>query len=174
MNKRKNVFGKIAYVILFLGLVFIDQFSKYLSIIHLKDSTDIIIIKNILTLQYLENKGAAFGILQNQRYFFIILTCIFVIVFAYVYNKIPSSKKYLPLKIVCIFIIAGTICNFIDRMFRGYVVDFIYIKFINFPIFNIADMYITISGVVLVILFLFVYKDDDLDFISRKKKTEKE
>jgi signal peptidase II len=66
-------------------------------------------------------------------------------------------------------IFAGAIGNMIDRAFRGYVIDFIYVECINFPVFNVADCYITIATAVLFILFLFVYKqEDDFDFLKIK------
>lgn len=89
------------------------------------------------------------------------------------YFKIPKEKKYIPIKIITILITAGAIGNLIDRIFLGYVVDFIYFELINFPLFNIADSYITVASIALLIFTLFIYKDEDLMFVykifSRKK-----
>ena len=79
------------------------------------------------------------------------------------------TKKYLPCHIVLTFIVAGAIGNFIDRLVNKYVVDFIYFSLINFPKFNMADVYITCGCFVVFFFVLFVYKDQDFEFLSLKK-----
>ena len=95
-------------------------------------------------------------------------------VIAYVLYKTPDDKKYTKLHVLLSFIAAGAIGNMIDRIRFDYVVDFIYIVLINFPIFNVADMYVSFATVILVILLLFVYKESDLNFISFKQKKYRE
>lgn len=156
------------------ALVALDQYTKYLAVIHLKDKPAYIIINGILELNYLENKGAAFGMLQNQKAFFIFVAVVILSVIGYVLLKTPDNKKYRILHLVLSLIAAGAIGNMIDRIRFNYVVDFIYFVLINFPIFNVADMYVTISTAVLVVLLLFVYKEEDLNFISFKQKKYRE
>lgn len=156
------------------ALVALDQYTKYLAVIHLKDKPAYIIINGIMELNYLENKGAAFGMLQNQKAFFIFVAVVILSVIGYVLLKMPDNKKYRILHIVLSLIAAGAIGNMIDRIRFNYVVDFIYFVLINFPIFNVADMYVTISTAVLVVLLLFVYKEEDLNFISFKQKKYRE
>lgn len=156
------------------ALVALDQYTKYLAVIHLKDKAAYIIINGILELNYLENKGAAFGMLQNQKAFFIFVAVVILSVIGYVLVKTPDNKKYRILHLVLSLIAAGAIGNMIDRIRFNYVVDFIYFVLINFPIFNVADMYVTISTAVLVVLLLFVYKEEDLNFISFKQKKYRE
>jgi signal peptidase II len=91
-------------------------------------------------------------------------------VIAYVLVKTPDDKKYTILHILLSLIAAGAIGNMIDRIRYDYVVDFIYFVFINFPIFNVADIYVSISTFVLIFILLFYYKEDDLNFISFKQK----
>ena len=159
MNKLK----KIIYFILTSSiLVFVDQYSKYLAIINLKNNKPYDLIKGILQFYYYENEGAAFGILQGQRILFFVVTIIVIIAIIYYYIKIPFNKKYYPLISVIILIFSGAIGNFIDRILKGYVVDFIYFIPINFPIFNVADSYITVSCFALLFLILFYYKENDL------------
>ena len=117
----------------------------------------------------LENRGAAFGLLQNQRTFFIILTVIFLAAMVYVYMRIPSDKKFLPLRLLVIIVSAGAFGNFYDRLKLTYVRDFLYFSLIDFPIFNVADIYVTCSAVAFFILVVFVYKEDDLAFMEKKK-----
>lgn len=163
---KKRIYALIASIL----LIMFDQLTKYLAVTHLKGSTDIRVVGNIITLHYLENTGAAFGILTNKRIFFILLTLVFFFIFLFLYFKIPLNPRYTPLRVLTIFIFSGAFGNFIDRLLNGFVIDFIYLKIINFPVFNIADMYITFSCVLVVVLFLFVYNDEDWDKIFSPKK----
>lgn len=156
------------------ALVALDQYTKYLAVIHLKDKPAYIIINGVLELNYLENKGAAFGMLQNQKAFFIFVAMVILGVIGYVLLKTPDQKKYRMLHVLLSLIAAGAIGNMIDRIRLNYVVDFIYFVLINFPIFNVADIYVTVSTAALIILLLFVYKENDLSFISFKQKRYRE
>ena len=167
MSKRKIVLWSILAVIFFVCL---DQVTKYLAITYLKDKPAIDIWKNVFCLQYLENHGAAFGILQNQMIFFIVSTLLIIGLISVLFIKMSAQKKFWPLRLCMIFVCAGAIGNFIDRVRFGYVVDFLYFELINFPIFNVADIYVTLSAIALCILLLFVYKDEDLDCLFTKKE----
>ncbi|MGN1171234.1 MAG: signal peptidase II [Lachnospiraceae bacterium] len=161
----------------FLGLaalVLADQFTKYIAVIHLKDQPAIPIINNVLELNYLENRGAAFGMLQNQKIFFVFVAILILTVIGYVLCKTPEKKKYTILHVLLVMIASGALGNMIDRLRFEYVVDFISFVLINFPIFNVADIYVTVATIILVILLLFVYKEDDLNFISFKQKKFRE
>ena len=101
---------------------------------------------------------------------FLVLTVIMICLITYVVLKMPLIIKYIPVYITCILLAAGAIGNFIDRVRFGYVRDFIYFKIINFPVFNVADCYVTVSVIIFIILILFVYKnEDDFAFLSLKK-----
>ena len=112
--------------------------------------------------------------LQNQKVFFIFVAIVILSVIAYVLFKTPDHKKYRALHILLSLIAAGAIGNMIDRIRLDYVVDFIYIVLINFPIFNVADIYVTFATAILVLMLLFVYKEQDLNFISFKQKKYRE
>ncbi len=170
-KKKLIIFLDLLGIIALVGL---DQYTKYLAVIHLKDKPAYSIVSGILELNYLENKGAAFGMLQNQKAFFIFVAVVILGVIGYVLLKTPDSKKYRLLHLLLSLIAAGAIGNMIDRIRLDYVVDFIYFVLINFPIFNVADMYVTVSTVALVILLLFVYNENDLNFISFKQKRYRE
>jgi len=103
-------------------------------------------------LTYIENKGAAFGILPGQQLFFIILTIFLIIYFIFFIKKRENSSKIL--KISCGLIIGGGIGNLIDRLFRGFVVDYISLSFFS-PICNLADYFITLGSILLLINLLF-------------------
>ena len=161
-------------LLIICALVALDQYTKYLAVIHLKDKQAYIIVNGVLELNYLENKGAAFGMLQNQKAFFIFVAVVILSVIGYVLLKAPDKKKYRKMHLLLSLIAAGAIGNMIDRIRLNYVIDFIYFVLINFPIFNMADIYVTVSTVVLVILLLFVYTENDLSFISFKSKRFRE
>lgn len=151
-------------------LVFLDQFTKYLTVININEGTSIPLIKNIFELSYVKNRGAAFGILQDKRWFFIILTTIIIIAIIYYYIKLPKSKRYNPMRFTLILFIAGALGNFIDRIRFGYVVDMLYFKLIDFPVFNVADCYVVVGAFLLIILMLFKYKEDEFGFKNRSTK----
>lgn len=173
MNLKKKLF-LLLDILGIIALVALDQFTKYLAVIHLKDKPAYIIVNGILELNYLENRGAAFGMLQNQKVFFIFVAVVILGVIGYVLFETPDGKKYRILHLLLSLIAAGAIGNMIDRVRFDYVVDFIYFVLINFPIFNVADIYVTLSTIALVILLLFVYKENDLNFISFKQKRYRE
>ena len=167
---------KILYLkdsILIAILIFIDQFTKYLAVKNLKSQPSIPIIEDVLELDYLENHGVAFGMLQNQRFFILLTGFIFISIIIYIMIKTPIGKKYTILHMVLSFIIAGGIGNMIDRFRLEYVIDFISFVLIDFPIFNVADCYVVCGTVVLFILFIFVMKEEDFAFLSFRKTKEK-
>ena len=77
----------------------------------------------------------------------------------------PASKKFLPLRICAILIVSGAIGNLIDRIRLQYVIDFFYFKLIDFPVFNVADIFVTVSTILLLVLVLFYYKEEDFEQI---------
>ncbi len=168
MNKktRYNLIGAV----LALVLIGLDQWTKVLAVKHLMGQEPIVIWNGVFELHYLENRGAAFGILQGQKVVFLICTAAVLAILAFYYNRMPVEKRYLPMRIVGILLGAGAVGNLIDRMMQSYVVDFLYFKLIDFPIFNVADCYVTVGAILLAILILFVYKDEELGFLSLKKK----
>lgn len=132
-------------------LIFFDQFTKNLAVRELSSGKVIDVIHNILQFTYVENTGAAFGILKNQKVLFTIITIIVISAIFYYLIKIKFELKNILNYIVLILIFSGAIGNFIDRIKKSYVVDFIYFKPINFPVFNLADTYITIACIILII-----------------------
>jgi signal peptidase II len=96
----------------------------------------------------------------------VIITIVAVVLIAWFYLfRIPAGKRYVPLNIIAIMMLAGAIGNFIDRIINHYVIDFFYFKLIDFPIFNVADIYVTVGTALLIILGIFYYKDSDYDLI---------
>lgn len=139
------------------AIILLDQLSKYAAIKYLKESVPYTIIPNFFRLSYVENFGAAFGILQNKKIFFIIITC--VVIFSLSFFLIKNYYKInIFMRIGLGMLLGGTIGNFIDRVRFGYVVDFISFRLFNsyeFPVFNIADISIVIGTSIILILVLF-------------------
>ncbi len=156
-------------------LVGLDQWTKSLAVKHLSGHPPLVLIDGIFELTYLENRGAAFGMLQGRQSFFFliaaaVITAALFAVWRMPERQAPEKKSLIPLYLCAIGIVSGAAGNLIDRILQGYVVDFFYFRLINFPVFNVADCYVTISAAALIILFLFYYKDSDLEPFSLKKK----
>ena len=152
-----------------LLLVVLDQFTKVLALQNLKGQEPITIIPDVFQLLYVENRGAAFGILQNKQWVFLIITAIVLAALIWALPRLSRERHFLPLRLCLCFIGAGAVGNMIDRIFRGYVVDFFYFKLIDFPVFNVADIYVTTSAIVLIFLIVFLYKEEDFDRLFSKK-----
>ena len=178
--KKNKVVLYIIFLLTTLGLVAFDQFSKVLAVNHLKDKEPIVIIKGIFELLYVENKGAAYGMLAGKISLFLIITFILIPIIIYSIFKISNIiehfedkvnvKAFKILQIDMIIVLAGAIGNFIDRVTKGYVVDYFYFKLIDFPVFNVADCYITVAVAVMLIMCFFVLKEKELDYLMSSKK----
>lgn len=195
MNSHKTKKQMFTAAGIALILVMIDQITKYLAVINLKSSATgtFEIIPGVFELRYLENQSAAFGvdllsILQNifhisywtenplaflraKMIFFSVITIAVVILLCIWYKKIPATRRFRLLNIIVILFTAGAIGNLIDRMVNNYVVDFFYFRLINFPIFNVADIYVTVAAFMFIILGLFYYKEEDFSVIFPDRKS---
>lgn len=161
-------------LLILLALVAFDQYTKYLAATRLDEDNPIKLIPGVFELQYLENRGAAFGMLQNQKIFFIFVAIVILAVIFYVISRMPFKKKFKVLNFALVVTASGAIGNMIDRFRNDYVIDFFSFELIHFPIFNVADIYVTCAVILIVILLLFVYKEDDLRFLSFKNKNLKD
>lgn len=163
---------QIRIYIYIIGLILIDQLSKVWALSALRGTEGIVVIPNVFELSYLENRGAAFGILQDHQIFFVLITVAAAVILTWIYRRIPQTKKYIPLRISYALIMAGAFGNLIDRVFRGYVVDFFYFKWIDFPVFNVADIYVTVTMILLLILILFSIRKKILIFLTGKENMD--
>lgn len=169
-SDRKDRSGKwIRFVLISVILIALDQVTKMIAVRTLKDGPHNV-IPGVFEFAYLENHGAAFGILQNQQWFFFLVTMAFLVFVVWFYSRIPEGSHYRFMRFTCILLTSGAAGNLIDRMVLHYVRDFFYFVLINFPIFNVADIYVTCSAAFLVIMILFVYKDDDFAFLHGKRE----
>ncbi len=168
-NRQKSLAFYLAGIALAAILLWLDRWTKQLAVNHLKGQADIELIPGVLKLHYLENHGAAFGILQNQQWFFVLMTLVILAVLLYVVIRMPKIAHYLPAFLLAFALIAGALGNFYDRLVQKYVVDFIYFCLIDFPIFNLADIYVTCSLIIFLFFFFFFYKEEDFQFLGRKE-----
>jgi|TARA_B100001964_G_C14215486_1_gene592562 signal peptidase II len=144
---------KNKYIIIFstaLIIILLDQITKFLIKINFKLNESLSIIKNIFHLTYTHNFGAGFGILQNQQWILIFISIIVIGVIFYYFDRIKDKETLL--QIIVGFILGGTIGNLIDRISYGFVIDFL--DFRIWPVFNLADSFVTI-GVAGLIIYLW-------------------
>ncbi len=176
MKKRAGiVFGEI---VLIAGLIWIDQLVKNWAYISLKEAASIPIIRGIFQLTYAQNIGAAFSILENAKWFFILTALIITAVILFSIIRIVSHPKF-SMKdkstaitlVLFAMIVAGALGNVIDRIMYGFVIDMFDFVLIHFPIFNVADSYIVVAVIILGIL-LIVKKDflEHMEQLIRKEK----
>ena len=164
-EKRTAAIWSVLFAVGILIFALSDQFTKYLAAVHLKNTEGITLIPGVLKLQYLENRGMAFGMLQGKQLILILICLVFFAAAAFVFARTPKTAYYLPLTAVIAVLAGGAAGNFIDRIFRGYVVDFIYFSLIDFPVFNLADIYVVCGGIALAVIVIFKYKDGDFRFL---------
>lgn len=177
MNKKSFYMAKISLFIAFL--IMLDQLSKFWAETCLKGKNDLIIIKDVLCFHYLDggNSGAAWGMLSGKRLLFVVFTLI-AIVFICLFIRhvtdlyLASNKTiYIIFNVFLALLMAGAIGNLIDRIWHSYVIDFIYFELINFPIFNVADCFVTISCIGIIFLCIFKINEEDFNkIISIKRK----
>lgn len=150
-------------------LVAFDQITKFFARTELKGNPKVL-WDGVFSLYYHENRGSIWGILQGKIDILLVFSVFLFALLIYVYVKTPKIKVYYPLFWVLVVMGAGAIGNTIDRVFFGFVTDFLYFELINFPIFNIADCYITICAFLSIFLVFTKYKEDEFTFLSAKRK----
>ena len=168
MTKQKQSLI-ISFLIGFAILAGLDQWTKGLAVQSLKGQKPFVIWNGVFEFYYSENRGAAFGMMQEKQLFFFLIAVLVLGAVAYLIWKMPPEGRYRPLAVCLMMISAGAVGNMIDRVSQGYVVDFLYFKLINFPIFYVADCYVTVGAACLVFLIMFYYKDEDMACFSFKK-----
>ena len=161
-----NILPIIAVVILIL----LDQGTKFWALTSLKPIHNMTLVEGFMDLTFVENRGVAFGMFSGQRWFILLLTGIIAAGLIWFYKAMPKKKEYFPLRVSLVMVLSGAVGNIIDRLFRGYVVDFFEFTFFEWPVFNVADIYVVVGVTLLALMILFVVKDEDLDF--KKKKDE--
>ncbi|MCO4480528.1 lipoprotein signal peptidase [Streptococcus infantarius subsp. infantarius] len=152
MKNYRKLYFPLAAVILIL----LDQLSKQWIVNHIPLNAIRKCVPGIFSLTYLRNYGAAFSILQNQQWFFTVITLAVVGAACYYFIKNINGNFWFLFGLL--LIISGGIGNFIDRLRLSYVVDMVHLDFMNFAIFNVADSYLTVG---VVILFIALWKEEE-------------
>ncbi|MBP5490876.1 MAG: signal peptidase II [Lachnospiraceae bacterium] len=174
-NEPKPI-RKLFYAWIPVLIVILDRATKYWAEHWLQKQPNmkIPVIGDYVTFTYLENRGAAWGVMQGKVNFFVILTAVLIVLFLLLVARTPSDRRYLPLLITFLMLIGGAFGNLYDRIFQKHVTDFISFDVIHFPVFNVADIFVTVSFILLMILLMFRYSEKELSFIplfgSDKKK----
>lgn len=140
-------------------MVLVDQVVKYWAITMLAPVGSIPLIPGVIQLTYIENRGAAFSILEDQIWLFVLLAIVIVCGIIYVLHT--NRIQHILGKFSLLVISAGAVGNAIDRVLHHYVVDMIEVLFVQFPVFNIADIYVTVGVVLFAVYYLFLHKDAD-------------
>ena len=153
-------------VIIIAGIVLLDRLVKYWAMTVLAPAVELEGIRGIFHFYYVENTGAAFSILREHTWILIIITALVVCVGVYV---LFCKKLSVPYQICIAAIVGGGIGNLIDRIFYGYVVDMFMFDFVEFAIFNVADIFITLGGIAIIVVLLFF--DNDNPLFKRKNKS---
>jgi len=159
-NKSDKQFYIISAITVII-LVILDQITKWQALTKLKPIKNTVVIKGFLDFTFVENRGAAFGILSGKRVFFILLTVVVAAGIIYSFYKLPKTREYNWLKCGLVLVLSGAIGNVIDRAVRGYVVDFLEVTFIKWPVFNLADIYVVVGACFILFLSLFVIKEEE-------------
>ncbi len=155
----------ILWCILIVGLVLLDQITKILVATNMTLYESIPVIPNIVSITYIHNRGAAWGMFSEHRWVFLLITAVAIIIMPIILYR--YRKVHVLFSISLSMIIAGAIGNMIDRVFLGYVVDFIEATFVDFPVFNVADICVTL-GALLMAFYLIVL--DKTFFVDKPKK----
>lgn len=147
----------LLYLLMCAVLVSADIITKQLAVTNMSVGSTVPLIENVFHLTYVRNTGAAFSILSGQKIFLILLPIVIIaVILVYIAVKKPKNKLLL---VSFSMIISGGIGNLIDRISLGYVIDFFDFRLINFPVFNVADIWVTLGGALFVILLLFSKED---------------
>ncbi len=157
-----KVYAVIGVIVLF----FVDKYTKIWAINNIKDKENINIIDGVFELAYVENKGAAWGMFEGATLFFAIITIVVVLAVIWTFISLGKSKKDKLLKISLVVFTAGVLGNFYERMLYHKVVDMLHFYLIEYPVFNVADVFIVVSSIVVAVLLIFFYKEDELKFMK--------
>ena len=153
--RRRMKMRKIGFPFLMIVLIGLDQFVKAWTVANIELDTVTEFIPGLMSLAYLRNYGAAWSILQNQQWFFTIMTIVAVTGLVWYYIKQIKGNIWTLFSLS--LMIAGALGNFIDRLRLGYVVDMFHLDFISFPVFNVADVCLTVG---VGILFICIMKEE--------------
>ncbi len=154
----------ILWIIVIAACVILDQLTKWIVINSMELYESIVLIPKVFSFTYIRNYGAAWGMFSNQRWIFILVTAVALIIMPIILYR--YRKVHVLFNLSLSFFIGGAIGNLIDRIFVGYVVDFLEFTFINYPVFNVADIFVVFGAGLMIVYALFF---DKTFFVDKKK-----
>lgn len=149
---------QLGILLITTALIGVDQLTKWLAVANLEHNDPITVIEGILSFAYTQNEGAAWNMFEGQRWILVGVTSLMLIGLLGVLLS-GRFRHHKMANIGGVLVVAGGIGNLIDRVWRGYVVDFIRTDFMDFPIFNVADCFVVIGAITLFVYFVFIYSD---------------
>ena len=164
MKKKPIIIGLIISILAMI----IDQIIKIIVVNNIRLNGEIKLIGDIFTLHYIRNEGSAWGMLSGHTWLLIVISFFAMAVIGYVFQNI-CHPRYTSLRICLALILGGALGNLIDRIRLHYVIDYLYFKLINFPVFNFADICVTVPVFLMILLVIFKYKGNDFDVIMGDK-----
>lgn len=154
----------ILWIIIIAACVILDQLTKWIVINSMELYESIILIPKVFSFTYIRNYGAAWGMFSNHRWIFILVTSIALIIMPIILYR--YRKVHFLFNLSLSLFIGGAIGNLIDRVLVGYVVDFLEFTFINYPVFNVADIFVVFGAAIMIVYALFF---DKTFFVDKKK-----
>ena len=154
----------ILWISIIAACVILDQLTKWIVIHSMELYDSIVLIEKFFSFTYIHNYGAAWGMFDNQRWIFMVATSIALIIMPIILYR--YRKVHVLFNLSLSLFIGGAIGNMIDRIFLGYVVDFLEFTFIDFPVFNVADICVVFGAIIMIVYALFF---DKTFFVDQKK-----
>ena len=165
-SKKRSI---IILSVIFVLIVAFDQITKLIIINNYEVGEGTPVISGVFEILHIHNTGSAWGMLSGKTWFLTIFSFVLIAALVYVLYHIIGERYYRLLSVLIICILGGAIGNMIDRIRLGYVTDFLYFKLIDFPVFNVADIFVTVPVILLILVMIFKYHGDDLDVLLGDK-----
>ncbi len=154
-----------------LGVVALDQLTKWLAVVYLMGEPSFPLWKDVLHFTYVENTGMAFGMLKDHRWVFMVFSTVAIV--ALLIYLIKFRPKSMWMQVSVAMIVGGGIGNMIDRIALGYVIDFIDFTLIDFAVFNVADSFVCVgAGILILCLFLDMLKEFKEEKAAKEKTAQ--
>lgn len=150
----------MAAILILAVIVALDQLTKYIAVTKLMPVGRVTFIEGIMDFSFVRNFGAAFGMLQGGKWLFVVVTAVLAVGVFIAFKKLPKDRGNNLLRLSLIMILGGAIGNCIDRLLRGFVVDFFKTTFMEWPVFNVADIFVVCGAFLMAFTVLFVIKDE--------------
>lgn len=167
-KKRKLILDSVIGAVIIVVGIILDQITKFIAVKHLKEEFSVTFIDGLIDFTYVENRGMAWGLFADHRWVFMLVSTVAIIVVGVILFSGKSPSKLYSVFMACI--ISGGIGNMIDRVALGYVVDFIEATFIDFPVFNVADSFVTVGAFGLIILLVIDIVRESVAEAKKKKE----